>query len=79
MSVTVKRTRLLPIPLPRSATIGPFTPAYWAMRGHRAIFLDGGGVADVLLPVAVLLAAAVVLAVLGAWRFRADETKEFFA
>lgn len=59
--------------------IGPFTPAYWAMRGHRSVFLDGGGVTEVLVPVAVLLAAAVVLAALGTLRFRADETKEFFA
>ena len=59
--------------------IGPFTPAYWAMRGHRSVLLDGGGVDDVLLPVGVLLGATVVLAVLGTLRFRADETKEFFA
>ncbi|MEM8922874.1 MAG: ABC transporter permease [Actinomycetota bacterium] len=59
--------------------IGPFTPAYWAMRGHRAVFLEQGGVGDVVLPVAVLLAAGVVLGALGAIRFRADETKEFFA
>lgn len=59
--------------------IGPFTPAYWAMRGYRSIFLEQGGVADVLLPAAVLMGAALGLAALGAVRFRADETKEFFA
>jgi ABC-2 type transport system permease protein len=59
--------------------IGPFTPAYWAMRGHRTVFLEGGSVGDVLLPVGVLLAAAVVLGLAGAARFRVDETKEFFA
>lgn len=59
--------------------IGPFTPVYWAMRGHRTVFLDQGTLGDVLLPVAVLLAAAAVLGALGAIRFRVDETKEFFA
>lgn len=59
--------------------IGPATPAYWAMRGHRAVFLEQGGVGDVIVPVAVLLAASVVLATLGVFRFRVDETKEFFA
>lgn len=59
--------------------IGPFTPAYWAMRGHRTIFLEQGGVDDVWLPFAVLIAASAVLGAVGAIRFRADETKEFFA
>ncbi len=59
--------------------IGPFTPAYWAMKGHRSVFLEQGSVADVAVPAAVLLAASVVLGGLGAIRFRADETKEFFA
>ncbi len=59
--------------------LGPFTPAYWAMRGHRSIFLEQGSVADVLLPAGVLLGASVVLGALGASRFRVDETKEFFA
>lgn len=60
-------------------TLGPATPAYWAMRGHRSIFLEQGSLADVALPAAVLLAASVVLGALGAIRFRVDETKEFFA
>lgn len=59
--------------------IGPVTPAYWAMRGHRSIFLEQGSVADVLLPTGVLLAASAVLGALGVMRFRVDESKEFFA
>lgn len=59
--------------------VAPLTPAYWAMRGHRSVFLEQGGVTDVLLPVGVLLAAGAVLAVLASFRFRVDETKEFFA
>lgn len=59
--------------------IAPATPAYWAMQGHRAVFLEQGGVGDVLVPVAVLLGIAVVVAWLASIRFRVDETKEFFA
>ncbi|MEM7275735.1 MAG: ABC transporter permease [Actinomycetota bacterium] len=59
--------------------IAPLTPAYWAMEGHRAVFLEEGTVTDVLVPAGVLLAAAAVLAALGVARFRLDETKEFFA
>lgn len=59
--------------------IAPATPAYWAMRGHRSVFLESGGVVDVLVPVLVLLGAALVLSLVAAARFRVDETKEFFA
>lgn len=59
--------------------VAPFTPAYWAMEGHRAVFLEQGTVGDVLIPFGVLMAAAAVLGTLGVARFRVDETKEFFA
>jgi len=59
--------------------VGPLTPAYWAMRGHRSIFLDAGGLSEVALPAAVLFGAAVVLSLVAAIRFKVDETKEFFA
>jgi len=60
-------------------TIAPLTPHYWAMLGHRRIFLEAGRVADTAAPIAVLVAIGLVAAGLGAIRFRADETKEFFA
>ena len=59
--------------------IAPITPHYWAMLGHRRIFLESGSIIDVATPVAVLMAIGLVAAGLGAIRFRADETKEFFA
>lgn len=59
--------------------VGPVTPAYWAMRGHRSVLLDSGGLADVLLPVGVLIGSSVVMMVLATLRFRVDETKQFFA
>lgn len=59
--------------------IAPATPAYWAMEGHRSVFLEQGGVVDVIVPVAVLLGTAAAIGVMASMRFRADETKEFFA
>lgn len=59
--------------------IAPFTPTYWAMEGHRAVFLEAGGVADVVVHVAVLVGASLVIGAIAAVRFRVDETKEFFA
>ncbi len=65
--------------LPKIAQyLSPFTPSFWAMEGHRAVFLEDGGIADVLPSVGVLLGATVVLAGLAVTRFRVDETKEFF-
>ncbi len=59
--------------------IAPFTLSFWAMEGHRAVYLEPGGLADVALPVGVLLGAAVVLGGLAVRKFRVDEAKEFFA
>lgn len=59
--------------------VAPLTPSYWAMQGHRAVFLETGGIADVMKPVGVLLGASVVLGLLAVKKFRVDEAKEFFA
>jgi len=59
--------------------VAPATPTYWAMQGHRAVFLEQGGLSDVVGPAAVLFAAAAVVTVLAVKRFQTDETKEFFA
>jgi ABC-2 type transport system permease protein len=56
-------------------TIAPIAPQYWAMRGFRAVILDGQGLAAVALPVTVLLGLAAVAAVLALRRFRFDEPK----
>lgn len=62
-----------------AAAIAPAVPTYWAMRGYRSVVIDSGGVDDVLLPVAVLLGFAVVLAAIAVRRFELSETKVFFA
>ena len=55
--------------------VAPGTPSYWAIRGYRDVVLRHGGFDDVVLPVAVLLAFAVVLVPLALRRFRFDEIK----
>lgn len=59
--------------------IAPITPSYWAMEGHRSVFLEQGSVVDVAVPVLVMLGGAAVIGFFASLRFRADETKEFFA
>ena len=56
-------------------TVAPVTPQYWAMRGFRAVILDGEGLGAVALPVAVLLALGAAAAALALVRFRFDEPK----
>lgn len=59
-------------------TIAPATPIYWAMRGFGSVTLDTGGLAEVALPVAMLIGMAVLFAVVAATRFRFEETKVHF-
>ncbi len=59
--------------------VARITPTYWAMRGHNEVFLKSGDLADVAVPVAVLFAASAALIALASFRFRVDETKQFFA
>ncbi len=60
-------------------SVAPVTPAYWAMKGHTEVFLKSGGIADVAIPVGVLLGASALLLTVATFRFRVDETKQFFA
>jgi ABC-2 type transport system permease protein len=62
--------------LPRWArTIAPATPTYWAMRGLRAVILDGRGMQAVAAPTAMLLGMTFVCAIVALRRLRFDETK----
>ncbi len=56
-------------------TIAPAAPQYWAMRGFRAVILDGRGLSSVALPVAVLLGIGALTCGLALLRFRFDEPK----
>lgn len=54
-------------------TVAYVTPVGWAMEGFGEVIFYGGGVADVLLPVGVLLAATVVIFGLAVMQFRYTE------
>ncbi len=59
-------------------TVAPFIPTYWAMDGFRAVILESGGLADVLVPVAMLAGFCAVFTAVAAWRFRFEEAKVYF-
>ncbi len=59
--------------------IAPIAPQYWAMRGFRAVTIDGGGLSAVLLPIAVLLGMTVVFAVVALARFEVEDSKVAWA
>lgn len=59
-------------------SIAPAMPTYWAMRGFRAVIVDGHGTSHVLLPCLVMLATAAAFAVVAAARFRFEDTKVYY-
>lgn len=58
-------------------SIAPAMPTYWAMQGLGDV-LAGGGPADVIVPVAALLAFGAGFALLAAARFRFEESKVYY-
>lgn len=58
--------------------VAPATPTYWGMQGLQDVILDGGGIGDVLVPVAMMLAFGAGFALLAAMRFRFEETKIYY-
>ncbi|MBL8130307.1 MAG: ABC transporter permease [Anaerolineae bacterium] len=50
--------------------IGHVSPIAWAMDAYREIIFYGGGIGDVIVPIAVLLAATAALFAIGVARFR---------
>jgi ABC-2 type transport system permease protein len=55
---------------PFMQTIAQISPVYWAMRGFKEVIFYQGTLTDVLVPVGVLLAAAVVLFWIGVRGFK---------
>ena len=68
---------LVPLPaLPSWAqAVAPATPTYWAMRGFRAVILDGGDMGSIVLPVLALAGFTAIFGVVALTRFRFDETR----
>jgi ABC-2 type transport system permease protein len=58
--------------------VAPALPTYWAMRGFRDVILNGQGVAQVLLPAAVMAGFGVLFTVIAAAKFRFEDTKVYF-
>jgi len=59
--------------------ISPVTPTYWAMRGLRAVILDGQGLGGVVRPTAMLTLMAFVFAAVALRRLRFDDSKAGWA
>ena len=59
--------------------IAPATPAYWAMKGFRRVTMDGGGLADVVGPVGVLVAFALVFSIVALSRLEVESSKVSWA
>lgn len=57
---------------PAMQTVGHISPIAWVMDGYRSLIFYGGNLSTVIVPIAVLLAAAAVLFVIGVARFRYD-------
>jgi ABC-2 type transport system permease protein len=55
--------------------VAPATPTYWAMKGFRAVLLDGRGVTSCIEPVLVLAGIAAVAMAATAYRFRFEDRK----
>jgi ABC-2 type transport system permease protein len=55
--------------------IAPLSPVYWAMEGYQRAILEGGGVGDVLGPLAVLVGFTAGFAAIAVWRLNLDAPK----
>ena len=55
--------------------LAPLSPAYWMLTGFRAVVLEPGGLATVVVPAAATLAFAGGAAAIAAWRFRVTDEK----
>ena len=60
-------------------TIAQFTPTYWAMQGFLGVILEGHGLADIVVPLFLLLVFAAAFTAVAAFKFRFEETKVYYA
>lgn len=57
------------------STIARLTPHAWAIEGLRDLVYEGAGVLDILVPLAILAAFAIVLVAVGVWGLRRALTR----
>jgi ABC-2 type transport system permease protein len=55
--------------------IAPLSPAYWMLKGFRAVILEGSGLDATIVPAAATLAFAAGMAVIATWRFSTTDEK----
>lgn len=55
--------------------IAPLSPAYWMLKGFRAVILEKGGLDATIVPAAVTLAFAAGIAAIAMWRFSVTDEK----
>ncbi len=55
--------------------IAPVSPAYWMLQGFRAVILEGRGPDATIVPAAMTLAFAAVMAAVAVWRFSVTDEK----
>ena len=55
--------------------IAPLSPAYWMLKGFRAVVLDGGGLDATIVPAAMTLVFAAGMAAVALWRFSITDEK----
>ncbi len=60
-------------------SVARFVPTYWAMDGFLEVILEGASSRGVIGPVAMLLVFTAVFSLIGATRFRFEESKVYVA
>ncbi len=55
--------------------IAPASPAYWMLKGFRAVVLENGGVDATFVPATMTLAFALGATLIAVWRFRPTDEK----
>jgi ABC-2 type transport system permease protein len=58
--------------------VSPVSPVYWTLKGYHSA-IESSGLGHVLVPVGVLLSAAVVCGALTIWLYDFDQSKTYFA
>jgi ABC-2 type transport system permease protein len=55
--------------------MAPASPAYWMLKGFRAVILERGGIDATIVPAAATLAFAAGMAAIALWRFSVTDEK----
>jgi ABC-2 type transport system permease protein len=59
-------------------TVAPAIPTFWAMKAFRSVILEGGGLPQIVVPLAAMVGFGVVFALLAAAKFRLEDSKAYY-